>query len=112
MAQTLLVSGTGVTLGELVGRWGKVDDGGSTTPFPQEIEFFADRTYRAVGDGQRRPVWDEASFDVLRDGSVRVRTADDRRQTWSASLSGELLTLSAGDDRVTFRRLPSRPDDR
>jgi hypothetical protein len=112
MAQTPLVSGTGVTLGDLVGRWTRVDHGGSTTPFPQEIEFFADRTYRAVGDGVRRPVWDEASFDVLRDGSVRIRTADDRRVTYSASLTGGLLTLSAGDDRVTFRRVPSRPADR
>ena len=112
MAQTALVSGTGVTLGELVGRWRKVDDFGSTTAFPQEVEFFPDRTYRATGDGVRRPVWDEASFDVLRDGSVRIRTADDRRSTYSASLAGGLLTLSAGDDRVTYRRMPSRPDDR
>jgi hypothetical protein len=112
MAQTPRVSGTGVTLGDLIGRWSRVDDGGSATPFPQEIEFFADRTYRAVGDGVRRPVWDEASFDVRRDGSVRIRTADDRRVTYAASLAGELLTLSAGDDRVTFRRVPSRPDDR
>ncbi|MGY1679337.1 hypothetical protein [Geodermatophilus sp. SYSU D01176] len=106
------MSGTGVTLGELVGRWGMVDDGGSTAPFPREIEFFPDRTYRATGDGVRRPVWDEASFDVLRDGSVRIRTADDRRETYAASLTGGLLTLSAGDDRVTFRRVRSRPHDR
>ena len=112
MAQTPLVSGTGVTLGELVGRWSKVDDGGSTTPFPQEIEFFPDRTYRATGDGLRRPVWDEASFDVLHDGSVRIRTVDDRRSTYSADLRGELLTLSADDDRVTYRRVPSRPAGR
>ncbi len=112
MAHTLPVSGTGITLGELVGRWDKVDDGASTAPFPQEIEFFPDRTYRATGDGVRRPVWDEASFDVLRDGSVRIRTADDRRSTYSADLRGELLTLSTGDDRVTYRRVSSRPDDR
>lgn len=112
MAHTLLVNGTGVTLGDLVGRWGKVDDGGSTTPFPLEIEFFPDRTYRATGDGVRRPIWDEASFDVLRDGSVRIRTADDRRSTYSASLAGGQLTLSAGHDRVTYRRLASRSTDR
>jgi hypothetical protein len=104
------VNGRGITLDELVGRWHKVDDGGSTTPYPEEIEFFADRTYRATGDGVRRPVWDEASFDVLPDGSVRIQTADDRRETYTASLTGELLTLSA-DDRVTYRRVPSRPDD-
>jgi hypothetical protein len=106
------VNGRGVTLEELVGRWGKVDDGGSTTPFPLEIEFFPDRTYRGTGDGVRRPVWDEASFDVLPDGSVRIRTAHDRSSTWSAGLTGELLTLAAHDDRVTYRRLPSGSDAR
>jgi hypothetical protein len=105
------VNGRGITLDELVGRWHKVDDGGSTTPYPEEIEFFADRTYRATGDGVRRPIWDEASFDVLPDGSVRIETAQDRRETYTASLTGELLTLSADDDRVTYRRVPSRPDD-
>jgi hypothetical protein len=96
----------GFSIDELVGRWRRVDDGGSPTPYPQEIEFFADRTYRGTRGGTRRPVWDEASFDVLRDGSVRIRTADDRTVTYSAHRAGELLTLAAGDDRVTYRRMP------
>jgi len=86
----------------LVGRW-TWDDGG-------EIEFFPDRTYRGTGSGTRRPVWDEAAFDVLPDGSVSIQTAQDRRSTYSARLTGELLTLSADDDRVTYRRVPSRPN--
>ena len=104
------MSGTGVTLGRLVGRWRRVDDGRSATPYPEEIEFFPDRTYRGTGSGARRPVWDEAAFDVLPDGSVSIQTAQDRRSTYSASLTGELLTLSADDDRVTYRRVPSRPN--
>jgi hypothetical protein len=99
----------GVTLDELVGRWRQVDDGGSTTPYPVEIEFLPDRTYRATGDGVRRPVWDEASFDVLPDGSVRIQTADDRKVTYSARRAGELLTFAAGDDHVTYKRMPPDP---
>jgi hypothetical protein len=105
------VNGTGVTLEELVGRWRKVDDGGSATPFPREIEFFPDRTYRGTGDGKRRPIWDEASFDVLPDGSVRIRTAHDRTVTYAARRAGGLLTLAAGDDRVTYRRTPPDPPE-
>jgi hypothetical protein len=105
------VNGTGVSLEELVGRWRKVDDGGSATPYPQEIEFFPDRTYRGSGGSRRQPVWDEASFDVLRDGSVRIQTADDRRLTYSARRSGDLLTFAAHDDRVTYRRMPAGPDE-
>jgi hypothetical protein len=103
------MNGMGVTIDELVGRWHKVHDYGSPTPYPKEIEFFPDRTYRATGDGVRRPVWDEAAFDVLRDGSVRIQTADDRRVTYSARRAGELLTFAAGDDRVTYRRMPPDP---
>lgn len=99
----------GISIDELVGRWRRVDDGGASTPYPQEIEFFADRTYRGTRGDTRRPVWDEASFDVLRDGSVRIRTADDRTVTYSARRAGELLTLAAGDDRVTYRRMPPDP---
>ena len=99
----------GVSLDELVGRWRLVDDGGSPTPYPQEIEFFPDRTYRGTGGGARRSVWDEASFDVLHDGSVRIQSAYDRQVTYSASLTGNLLTLAGGDDRVTYRRLPPDP---
>jgi hypothetical protein len=103
------VNGTGVNPEDLVGRWRKVDDGGSATPFPQEIEFFADRTYRGTGDGVRRPVWDEASYDVLTDGSVRIQTAHDRKVTYSASHAGARLTLAAGNDRVTYHRMPPHP---
>ena len=100
------MNGRGVSIDELVGRWRIVDAGRSSTPYPQEVEFFPDRTYRGIGSGTRRPVWDEASFDVLHDGSVRIQTASDRRATYSASLTENLLTLAAGDDRVTYRRLP------
>jgi hypothetical protein len=100
------VTGTGVTVDELVGRWRMVDDGGSATPFPPEIEFFPDRTYRGTGDGTRRPVWDEASFDVLPNGSVRIETAHDRKVTYAARRAGGLLTFAAGDDHVTYRRVP------
>jgi hypothetical protein len=99
----------GVSLEELVGRWRRVDDGGSPTPYPREVEFFADRTYRGTGDSSRRPVWDEASFDVLGNGSVRIRTAHDRSVTYAARRSGDLLTFAADDDRVTYRRVPPDP---
>jgi hypothetical protein len=100
------VTGTGITAEELVGRWRRVDDGGSATPFPEEIEFFPDRTYRGTGDGLRRPVWDEAAYDVLTDGSVRIRTAQDRTVTYAARHAGGRLTLAAGEDRVTYHRMP------
>ena len=103
------MNGSGVTVDELVGRWRTVDDGGSATPFPQEIEFFPDRTYRGTAEGPRRPVWDEASFDVLPDGSVRIQTASDRKVNYAARRSGDLLTFAAGDDRVTYRRMPPGP---
>ncbi|WP_138733368.1 hypothetical protein [Modestobacter excelsi] len=103
------MNGTDVTVDALVGRWRRVDDGGSTTPYPQEIEFFPDRTYRATTEGTRRPVWDEAAFDVLPDGAVRIQTAHDRKVDYTARRSGDLLTLAAGDASVTYRRMPPGP---
>lgn len=103
------MTGTGITVDELVGRWRIVDDGGSATSYPQEIEFFPDRTFRATAEGTRRPVWDEAAFDVLPDGSVRIQTAQDRRVTYAARRSGDLLAFAAGDDSVTYQYMQPGP---
>ena len=100
---------TRIALDDLVGRWHRLGDDAAPPGYPQELEFFADRTYRGTSAGPRRPIWDEASFDVLPDGSLHIRAADDRVMAVSASRSGDLLTLTVGADRVSYRRVP--PDD-
>jgi hypothetical protein len=100
------VDSTGITLDDLVGRWRRTEDHDPAVAFPQELEFFPDRTYRGTSTGPRRPVWDEAAFDVLPDGSLRMRAADDRAMTVSVRHSGEVLTLTVGEDRVSYRRVP------
>jgi hypothetical protein len=99
------VDGRGITLDDLVGRWRRTGDHDPSAPYPQELEFFLDRTYRGTSAGPRRPIWDEASFDVLPDGSLRIRAADDSSMTVAARRSGDVLTLVAGEDRVSYRRV-------
>src|SRR4029453_1357047 len=77
---------------ELIGRWRRVGDEPAADAFPREVEFFADGTYRAAADGTRRGAWDEASFDVLDDGSVRIETANDRKVRYAADLDHDELT--------------------
>jgi hypothetical protein len=95
----------GIKTSDLVGRWRKVGDDNSTATFPAEVEFFPDGTYRATQEGPRRADWDEASFDVLEDGSVRMETANDRKVTYAAELDQDVLTLGTGNRQVRFRRM-------
>jgi hypothetical protein len=99
----------GMTLRDLVGRWRRVGEDVPSTHYPEDLEFFPDRTYRGTSTGPRRPIWDEASFDILPDGSLHMRAADDHSMTVRARRSGDVLTLTAGEDRVSYRRV-ARPD--
>jgi len=93
-----------VTMQELVGRWRKVEDSDTSASFPDEVEFFDDRTYRGTQRGRTRSNWDEASFDVLADGKVRIETANDRKVTYSTRLEGDELSFASENQRVTYRR--------
>jgi hypothetical protein len=95
----------GVTMKDLVGRWRKVDEDESAASFPKEVEFFPDRTYRGTPQAGRRPDWDEAAFDVLDGGDVRIQTANDRNVTYETRLERDQLTFAAGNRRVTYRRV-------
>lgn len=94
----------GVKMSDLIGRWHKIGDESASSRFPREIEFFGDGTYRASQEGPRRADWDEASFDVLADGSVRMETATDRKVTYATELDDDVLIFTAGELRVRFRR--------
>jgi hypothetical protein len=95
----------GVKVTDLIGRWRKIGDEGAGTSFPREVEFFPDGTYRATQEPARRADWDEASFDVLADGSVRMETATDRKVTYATQLDHDVLSFASGDRRARFRRM-------
>lgn len=92
-------------MSDLIGRWQQIGDEAGSSSFPREVEFFGDGTYRASQEGPRRADWDEASYDVLADGSVRMETATDRKVTYATELDHEVLTFAIGNSRVTFRRM-------
>lgn len=87
---------------ELVGCWRKRASTGGDR-LPDQVEFFADGTYRASSAG-RRSDWDEAAFDVLEGGRLRVGTATDRKVTYQAGISEYELTIEHGGTRVTYER--------
>ena len=95
----------GVTLKDLVGRWRKVDEDESTASFPREVEFFPDGTYKGTSHADRRPDWDEAAYDVVEAGDVRMETANDRKVTYATELDRDELTFVASDRRVKYRRI-------
>lgn len=89
---------------DLVGRWRKVEDDSASPDFPHEVEFHRDRTYQASHHGRLHAVWDQASFDVMDDGTLRIETATDRKVRYPAALNGDELTLESPAGTVTYRR--------
>jgi hypothetical protein len=89
---------------QLVGRWRKREAAPGESPYPDEVEFFQDGTYRATSHGKRSD-WDEAAFDILGPERLRVETASDRKANYTATLHGDLLTIDDGHHRVTYARI-------
>jgi hypothetical protein len=87
---------------QLVGCWRKRESSEGSR-FPDKVQFFADGTYRASSVG-RRSNWDEASFDVLTGGQLRMQTATDRKVTYRADVSQERLTVQDGQAHATYER--------
>lgn len=92
--------------GPLIGRWRKTGADATTSVFPDEVEFLADGTYRATHAGPGHPLWDEASFDLHGADAVSIVCSNDRRVTYALDFHDAEVTFSAGDERVTYRRMP------
>ena len=89
---------------KITGSWRKALSDSADTNFPDCVEFFGDGTYRAGYHSARRGAWDEASYDLLEDGRLRIETANDRKVSYDFELRAQQLVISIGNEKVLYQR--------
>ena len=92
-----------VTLKDLIGAWRKTAED-EESMLPDEVEFFPDGTYRAKRHGRKRGDWDEASFDLQADATIRVELANDSKVAYPVSIDDDELIIGSGNRRTRYRR--------
>ncbi len=83
----------------IIGAWQKKDRSNCNEKYPEKIVFAENGIYKgeASGDSMLHPIWDVGTFEIIKEGTVRISTSNDAYITYPVTLRDGMLSFTDPD---------------